>query len=283
MSERLRASILVIGDEILGGFVQDTNSGWLARRLQRLGIPLERIVTVPDELDAIAEGLGSELGRRRPRLLLTCGGIGSTPDDLTMEAVARHLGLALVIDPTIAARVRETLAATEGHGMALSAGHRRSMLKMARVPEGAYLLEGAQGVASGVAVDVDGGAAAPQGATVAVLPGIPSELQRIVLHGLEPTILRGRGEPEHVAEARHGYPESTINPLLSELVAAYPELHVGSYPGRECVVRLKGPRGRVEEAIARVEDYLAELDRDPGAQRLRRSWQARWDEPSNPG
>ena len=88
----LRASIVVIGDEILGGFVHDTNSHWLAGQLQTHGIPLDRVQTVPDTMAAIDEGLRMELGRSRPRLILTSGGIGSTPDDLTMEAVAATLG-----------------------------------------------------------------------------------------------------------------------------------------------------------------------------------------------
>ncbi|MBA2530008.1 MAG: competence/damage-inducible protein A, partial [Euzebyales bacterium] len=180
MPGRLRVSIVVIGDEILGGFVQDTNSGWLAGRLQVLGLPLDRVVTVPDDHDAIAEALATELARARPRVVLTSGGIGSTPDDLTLEAVARHLGVGLRTDPIIDAQITEALERAAASGMTLGEGHARSMRKMSRVPDGAYLLPGGHGLVPGIAVDVAGGSAAAAGATIVVLPGVPGELRRIM-------------------------------------------------------------------------------------------------------
>ncbi len=84
----LEASVVVIGDEILSGYVHDANSGWLAERLRVHGVPLTRVSVVPDEHEAIDEALQAELARSRPRLIITSGGIGSTPDDLTYEAVA---------------------------------------------------------------------------------------------------------------------------------------------------------------------------------------------------
>lgn len=276
MSARLRASIVVIGDEILGGFVQDTNSHWLAARLQERGIPLERVSTVPDELDAVREALLTELGRERPRLVMTCGGIGSTPDDLTMQAVAHTLGLDLMREPDIDARITAALEWTAGQGVDVTEQHERSMRKMAMVPDGAYLLAGAKGVAPGVAVDVDGGCSSPSGATIVILPGVPHELKRIMEHGIEPTLLEGRGEVQHVAELRHPYPESTLNPVLERIVTEFPDVHLGSYPGQECTIRLRGTQDRVEAAMKLVAAELAVLADDPASGRLRDAWQARW-------
>lgn len=276
MSAGVRVSIIVIGDEILGGFVQDTNSGWLAQRLQSLGFPLDRIVTVPDSFDAIDEALGAELRRSRPRLLLTSGGIGSTPDDVTFEAVARHLGLGLYSEPMINERISAALAWTAEQGMDVTDDHERSMRKMAHVPESAYLLPGGGGFVPAVAVDVDGGVGSDDGATLVVLPGVPGQLRRIFDEGIEPHLLAGRGRPQHVAEVRHPYPESTLNPVLDRLVAEYPDVHLGSYPGTECIVRLKGDKERVEAAMEVVVEYLDELARDPAARRLSEAWQARW-------
>jgi molybdenum cofactor synthesis domain-containing protein len=273
---RLRVSIVVIGDEILGGFVQDTNSHWLAGRLHALGVPLDRVTTVPDELDAIDEAVRTELDRARPRVLLTTGGIGSTPDDLTMQAVAHTLGRGLVVEPHIDARITQALEWTAHQGVDVSDAHERSMRKMALVPEGAYLLSGAKGVAPGVAVDVGGGSATDAGATIVILPGVPHELKRIVEHGVEPLLLAGRGEPLHVAEVRHPYPESTLNPALERVLAEFPELHLGSYPGQECVIRLKGPRQSVEAAAMMLEASVAAFAEDPSSERLRVAWQARW-------
>ncbi len=276
MAPRLRVSIIVIGDEILGGFVQDTNSSWLAARLQSLGFPLDRIVTVPDSFEAIGEALGAELARTRPRLQLTSGGIGSTPDDVTFEAVARHLGLGLTLEPTINERISAALSWTSEQGMDVTEGHERSMRKMARVPETGYLLPGAPGFVPGVAVDVDGGLQSDDGATIVVMPGVPGQLQRIFADGVEPHLLAGRGRPQHVAEVRHPYPESTLNPVLDRLVGEFPDVHLGSYPGNECIVRLKGGKERVEAAMELVVEYLEELADDPAAERLSQAWGARW-------
>ena len=271
----LSASIVVIGDEILGGFVQDTNSHWLAKQLQAHGIPLERVQTVPDTLEGIDEALRMELARERPRLLLTTGGIGSTPDDLTMEAVAATLGRPLVVNDEIDGRITKALEWTALQGMPVTDEHERAMRRMAQVPEGTYLLSGARGVAPGVAVDVDGGLGAG-GATIVILPGIPSEMRRIYSDGIEPTLLAGLGHRLHVWETTHRYPESSLNPVFARLVEDFPDVHLGSYPGEECIIRLKGEQDRVEQAIAVVTGYLAELDADPHAQQLKDAWAERW-------
>lgn len=276
MLPTVRVSIIVIGDEILGGFVQDTNSGWLAQRLQSLGFPLDRVVTIPDSFSAVDEALSAEFARQRPRLVLTSGGIGSTPDDVTFEAVARHLGMGLRLEPSINERISAALSWTQSQGMDVTPGHERSMRKMAMVPEASYVVPGTPGFVPGVAVDVDGGLDDDNGATIVVMPGVPGQLQRIFTDGVEAHLLAGRGQPQHVEEVRHPYPESTLNPVLDRLVAEYPDVHLGSYPGRECIVRLKGDKARVSEAMQLVVDYLATLDADPAAGRLSASWQARW-------
>ena len=272
---RLRASIVVVGDEILGGFVQDTNSGWVAGRLRAHGVPLERVVTVADDVEAIVEALSSELARSRPRVVMTSGGIGSTPDDRTMEAVACHLGVPLVEEPAIAARIAAALEWTAAQGLSVDPEHAQSMRKMALVPATAYLLPGARGVVPGVAVDVDGGSRA-SGATVVVLPGVPGELHRIVSEGVEPQLLAGRGRREHVAEITHSYPEATLNPALAEVIRRYPQVHVGSYPGQQCVIRLQGPPEPVAAAAALVTAAVERLDAEPGAAAVRNAWRRRW-------
>lgn len=272
----LRASIVIIGDEILGGFVRDTNSGWLAERLHALGVPLDRVVTVPDQTAAIDEALATELRRVRPRIVLTSGGVGSTPDDLTLAAVAASLGLKLAVDPEIDVLVTRALRWTEAQGGRVTPEHERAMRKMSKIPEGARVLASKGGFAPGIAVDIDGGCHDDVGVTIAVLPGVPSELMRIMRQGIEPTLLAGRGAPMHVVEICHSYPESTLTPLLDRLVAEFPDVHLGSYPNRECTVRLKGSPERVDQAAALIREFLGGLDRTPGSSRLRAAWQSHW-------
>ena len=82
--------LLVIGNEILAGDVLDTNSHWLCRQLAGRGARVTRISVLPDEPAAIADGLRAALSRR-PALILTCGGLGPTVDDLTLASIGAAL------------------------------------------------------------------------------------------------------------------------------------------------------------------------------------------------
>ena len=267
----LRASILVIGDELLGGFVRDTNSHWLAERLRDNAVPLDRVHVVPDEFDAIDESLQAELGRARPRLVITTGGIGSTPDDITYEAVAASLGRDVEVHPRLAERLEGSISWTRSQGVALDAEAADQFLRMARVPAGSQLLSG-DGWAPAVRVDVEGGLDEDDGATVVVLPGIPQLVRQLVEAAVEPVLIAGRNEPWSIEEVTHGYPESLLNPVFLRLQRAHPEVKLGSYPGSPSIVRLQGPAEGVEAAREAVHSYVAGLDDSEGGRRVRAAW-----------
>lgn len=271
----LHASIVVIGDEILGGFVRDANSGWLAGRLREHGIAVSWMHTVPDDLDGIGAALAAELARARPRVILTSGGIGSTPDDVTFEAVAAHVGVELVEDPVLSRRIGAALDWTGAQGVAVSDEYAWHMLRMARIPQGATLLLRDHGFAPGVRVDVDGGSDVDAGASIVVLPGVPSELRAIVTEVVAPTMLAGRNPTRAVAEVTHDFPESALNLCFAALLRRFPAVKLGSYPGVPMLVRLTGPPEDVSAAAAFVEQALADLRAEPGGQRLAAAWSQR--------
>ncbi len=126
MRERTCA-IIVIGNEILSGKVQDTNAYFAARELRKLGVTLKRIAIVPDELDAIADEVA--YCAERFEFVLTSGGVGPTHDDITMEGVARAFKRKLVIHPELERLIHQHFADRVN-----AAG-----LKMAEVPDGAVL------------------------------------------------------------------------------------------------------------------------------------------------
>ncbi len=269
----LHASMLVIGDEILGGFVEDANSPYLARHLQSAGVPLERIQTIPDEFDAIDEALQAELARSRPRLVVTSGGIGSTPDDVTFEAVAASLGRGLTEHSVIAERIEAALQWQAEQGLDVTERFRWHMLRMARVPEGGELL-GAQGWVPGLRIDVDGGM--DQGeATIVILPGIPSEFRRILDDLVGPQLVAGRNPAISVVEIEHGLPESALNLMFEALQEAHPGVKLGSYPGTPMLIRLSGTEAEVSEAARFVRDQLDQLMRSEGGARLAAAWARR--------
>ena len=266
----LAASMLVIGDEILGGFVTDTNSPWLADRLRPHGVPLERVHTVPDDADAIAEALHAELARPRPRVIVTSGGIGSTPDDITYESVAAALDREVVLDATLAAATRGIVERTRGRGFAVTDAFVDHVMRMARIPAGSRLMARDGGWTPAVCVDVDGGADAPDGAgaTIVVLPGVPSEFRALLGEAVEPALLAGRNPVPHVVELTHTFPESLLNETFVAMQARHPDVKLGSYPGRPMIVRLAGPEDEVVAAAALVQaalDALGEAGAGPDA------------------
>ena len=272
----LEASLVVIGDEILGGYVTDTNSPWLADRLREHGVPLSRVHVVPDDADAIDEAVSAELARSRPRLVFTCGGIGSTPDDLTYEAIAASLGRELVEDPQIGERIQAALDWTREQGLEVDDDFAWHLGRMARIPAGSRLLWREGGWAPGVAVDVDGGVD-DEGASIVVLPGVPSEFQAIVGQVVEPRLLAGRNPVPTVVELEHDFPESALNLTFVEVQRRYPDVKLGSYPGSPMLVRLVGERAQVEGAAALVRAALDGLVASDGGARLRAAWQRRRD------
>lgn len=126
------AAIILIGNELLSGKVQDTNAVWSIGRLRALGVDLRRVVVVPDvEVEIVDEVRRCS---RAVDVVFTSGGVGPTHDDITLQAIAAAFGVPLVLDERLAALMR-------GHfGDRLTDEH----LRMARLPEGTELIEGGE-------------------------------------------------------------------------------------------------------------------------------------------
>jgi molybdenum cofactor synthesis domain-containing protein len=98
--------IIAVGDEVLGGFTVDTNSHWLAGRVREAGFPAQRIEVVADRSDAIVEAVQRAIREKRADRVIVCGGLGPTPDDRTLEAVALALGRPVEVHPDALAHVQ---------------------------------------------------------------------------------------------------------------------------------------------------------------------------------
>ena len=197
------AGILVVGNEILSGKVVDTNSPYLCRELRALGVDVERIVTIPDVVDVIAEHVRAMSGAYD--FLFTSGGIGPTHDDLTIDGVAAAFGRSLELSESIMDRLRR------------ATGHEpnESQLKMAQIPAGASLLDAGDLWFPLVVVE-----------NVYILPGIPELLRK----KFESARDRFRGVPFVLKRVYVTSMESEIAEVLHALLQEFPELMLGSYP-----------------------------------------------------
>ena len=142
-SERIwTAALVVIGDEILSGRTQDKNVAQIAQWLNVQGIRLVEVRVVADREAAIVEAVNTL--RARNDYLFTTGGIGPTHDDITVDAIAAALGVNVVHHPQAVA-VLERYYATRG-------GATEARLRMARVPQGADLIENRMSGAPGIRI-----------------------------------------------------------------------------------------------------------------------------------
>jgi FAD synthetase len=197
------AGILIIGNEILSGKVTDANSPYFCRELRALGVDVERIVTIPDEIATIAHEVRAM--SERYDLVLTSGGIGPTHDDLTIEGVAQAFGLPVEHSESIEARIR----------LATGGDLNQSQRKMAQIPLGATLLDAGDLWFPLVIVN-----------NVYIFPGVPELLRKKFDSARD----RFRGVPFVLRRVYVKSRESDIAASLHDLLREFPELLLGSYP-----------------------------------------------------
>lgn len=197
------AALLVIGNEILSGKVRDTNSPFLAVELRKLGVDLERIVTIPDVIETIAHEARALSDAYD--YVFTSGGIGPTHDDLTMDGIALAFGRKVVVHQAMVERMERYSEKPVND----------AMRKMAMIPDGAEVLD-VGGLWFPVVVVEN----------VHILPGIP-ELFEKKFHSIRD---RFSGTPFHLRKFYVRENESEIADVLNSLLAEFPALMLGSYP-----------------------------------------------------
>jgi molybdenum cofactor synthesis domain-containing protein len=200
------AALVVVGSEVLSAKVEDENGPWLARRLRDLGVRLTAIDTVPDRAEDIVEAVR----RLGPRVdwLFTSGGLGPTHDDVTVKAVGDALGRRVSRLGPLAEAIRALHR--KHHG---GADPPEVALRMADVPDGTRLL-GDPGYPT-LAVE-----------NVVMLPGVP-RFFRWQLEAIAPLL---RAAPYRLANVFVDAGEEEIAPALEAVVAAHPDVEIGSYP-----------------------------------------------------
>ena len=218
----LTAEILSIGTELTVGDTRDTNAGELARGLTSLGVRVARLTALPDDLDVVTEAFKG--GVARADLVVSTGGLGPTPDDLTREAIAAAVGEAPAVDADLEAWLRELWS-------------RRGMpfpelnLKQAWLIPSARPLPNPFGTAPGWLVSLD------SGSVIVALPGPPREMRPMWADHALP-VLRGRGLGTEVTARTYrltGIGESQVAERLGEALLRATNPIVATYARVEAV------------------------------------------------
>ncbi|HVJ71246.1 MAG TPA: molybdopterin-binding protein [Sphingomicrobium sp.] len=200
------AGLVVIGDEILSGRTQDRNIAQVATWLNVQGIRLAEVRVVADIEDRIIAAIDAL--RSAHDYCFTTGGIGPTHDDITVDAVAKALGVPVVIHPTARA-ILERYYTDKG-------GLNEGRLRMARVPEGAELIENKMSGAPGIRIG-----------NLFLMAGVP-HITAGMLDALAGTLEGGR--PLVSVTVGAFAPESEVAELLRETEQAVDGISIGSYP-----------------------------------------------------
>ena len=214
--------LLTIGNEVLAGNVLDTNSHWLCQQLAERGAQVVRITVLPDVVETIAEALRGALARH-PALIVTCGGLGPTVDDLTTTAVAGALERPLAEDPTAYEMVRGRYAALLQRGLVATAEMTPARAKMARLPAGAEPLTNTVGGAPGVLItDLP--------TVIACLPGVPAEMKDIFEHALWPRLAARFSDASYAERTVQTdcLDETIMAPAVDAVTARHPGVYVKS-------------------------------------------------------
>ena len=237
---RPTAAMLVIGDEILSGRTRDANAHHLACEMTRIGVELVEIRMIRDDHGAIVAALNEM--RARVDHLFTSGGIGPTHDDITADAVAAAFGVSIAVRD-------DARAILEDHYRRTNRELNEARLRMARIPDGAALIDNPVSAAPGFTLG-----------NVHVMAGVP-EIFRALLEGVAARIKGGPPLLAHSFRCLIG--EGDLAVPLGACAEAFPDVSMGSYPfggGQGAILVLRcHDRTRLGEAADALRAALAPL------------------------
>ncbi len=235
------AAMIVIGDEILSGRTQDTNSNHLAQHLTLLGIDLKEIRVVSDDEDQIMRAVNGL--RMRYTNVFTSGGIGPTHDDITADCIAKAFGVPINVRQDARAALAQNY---ENPEVELT----EARLRMARIPEGAILIVNPISKAPGFSME-----------NVHVMAGVPT-IFKAMLAGLLPTLASGQKILSETVIVKRK--EGDIAKALGRIAKENPDTSIGSYPyydggkfGCNLVVRSPDPK-RLADVVNEIYDAFAD-------------------------
>ena len=244
----MKAEIITIGDELLIGQVVDTNSAWMAERLNEQGIELYQITSVHDDRDHIVAALDAAFSR--VDIVLTTGGLGPTKDDITKHVLCEYFGSHLIEDARVRAHVHEL------YKDRLDVLNRLTATQWL-VPACAEILENRVGSAP-LMIFHKGDQ------LLACMPGVPYEMKIGMEEKILPYIETSRSRDHEITKIIHktlqvtGIAESSLAILLEDYESSMPEgLHLAYLP-KDGIIRLRlSSYGVLTEA--EMEQYFAQL------------------------
>jgi molybdenum cofactor synthesis domain-containing protein len=255
----LHIELIAVGRDLLRGHVGDTNSSAIAEFFSGSGALVHRITVVDDNERVVADALREALDRN-PHIVVTTGGLGPAPDDVTLPGVSQTLGQPLSVNQQAREMVEAAYQRLAKKKKVRSAGMTLAREKMCKLPVGSTAVPNEHGIAPGVLCKLPGGSA------VICLPGLPDEALAVLqtalslLHELVPRGHTARREVEAPLAD-----ESALRALLEQLTREFPGLWISSRPvkpgqqGLSVLVTLEATASTEDEAESALAGALRRL------------------------
>jgi nicotinamide-nucleotide amidase len=226
MQNLIKSELISIGDELLSGITVNTNASWLGQQLAGLGLEVNWVTVIHDTPAEIETALHTAMNRAD--LVITTGGLGPTPDDLTRQAISHFFKTDLVLHQETLEKVKKIFAV---RNLVMPEVNR----VQAMVPQIAALIENPAGTAPGFALE-------KQGKIFYFLPGVPLEMkmmmERTILDRLKDRFA-AKPIPEHLFRTT-GIPESRVYEKIAEILERYSEFRTAFLPKTSGIdIRLK--------------------------------------------
>ena len=204
-----------IGTELVLGQIQDTNAHWIAQQILQIGGELRRVTMLRDNAEEMSEALESAV-KRETSLILTTGGLGPTPDDMTVAVVASLIGTKSIVSEETIADFRRRREMSENDPL------NEALTKMATIPESATVLQNPAGWAPCISVE-------HQNTTLMMMPGPPREMKAIFETYIQPLIAERYRAEITTARVYVSMFEAEVSPLMQKVMERHPDVYLKAY------------------------------------------------------
>jgi molybdenum cofactor synthesis domain-containing protein len=224
---KVEIEIICIGNELLIGKVKDTNAHYLSKQATNLGANVKRVTLIQDTIEEISSAICEAIARK-PKIIITTGGLGPTFDDKTLQGLAKALNRKLVVNPEALEIVKQKCYEyAKTRQMSTEIELTQPRVKMATLPEKTEVVNNPVGTAPGVSVEV-------HGTILFALPGVPIEAEGIFNDTIAPLIKKAVGSIVFCERSifADNIIESRLAPLIDKVMVDNEEVYVKSHPMR---------------------------------------------------
>jgi molybdenum cofactor synthesis domain-containing protein len=236
----VQMEIICVGNELLIGKTLNTNAYWLAKRATSLGATVKRITVIGDDINEISTTLREAL-KRKPRFVITTGGLGPTFDDKTLEGIAKAFNRKLKINEKALEMVKEKYAAHLEQGKIERIELTPARVKMATLPERTRPLHNPVGTAPGMTAKING-------TFIMALPGVPPEMEAIFDESIAKILKKEAGKSAFFEASIYAerIMESVLAPLIDQTMHDNPDVYVKSHVYTKTRLQTEGQSSHIE-------------------------------------